>query len=173
MKTSDLYTDDARRINEQLEQDYDIQNKKDYVEALEKFLGKKPTQKQVKLFFEKGDGEGLIKRKKLFSEAGGLDIKKDRKKTHRIVLSDPKTYTKKGARRSDLIGLDTARKFAYLKNRRRMIDTTRTKIVSLKPTFERKYKTGKTITVKRKVLQEIRVYDKTGRRLSLKRKKKL
>lgn len=161
---------DIERINSQLDFS-NISSVSEYQAALRKFMNRNVSIRQTSNMFKNEHTLVRVQQVKLFKQAGGKSLKKDRKKTHKIILADVRKYKKKGARRSDLIGLDTARKFAYLQGKRRMIANNKTKIVTYKPIYTRIVK-GNSQTVKRKVLQEVRVYDKRGKRLSLKKIRK-
>lgn len=173
MKTADQYKRDAERINAQLDFSK-INTLEDYRRAMSEFMRQDVSVKLASAFSKYGDTQNRMRQAKVFREAKGKDLKQDRARTHRVVLTDPQKYKHVGSKRADLIGIDTARKFGYTKLNgkrvRRMIDNNRTRVIQLKPTFKRTYKrTNKTITVRRRLLYEVRVYTKTGRRLSIKK----
>lgn len=48
-----------------------------------------------------------VSSQRIFTKAGGKNLKQDRKQTASVVVTDEKEYIKKGARRTDLKGYDT------------------------------------------------------------------
>ena len=170
MKFED-YEADAERINSQLDFTK-IKSTEDYIEALDDLYPKEPLPKS---FIKELSKTKRTKRKieiqkdkiDLFKEAGGRDLKRDQKKTSRIVLTSIKKYKKVGARHSDLVGLDTRKTFGYLKigslKIRKKIDKSRTRIVKYPKSY---YRLGKKVNIK--VRDRVFIYDKKGKRLSIK-----
>jgi len=173
MRTSTReYEDAAKRINRKL--DFaKINSAEDYQREFRKLTGQSPTQLQLKTFFETNTTKRFLNLGRIFQRAGGRNLAQDQMKTAKTVVRSPQEFIRLGAQRSDLEGLDTARTFGYIKNMRAKIDKSRSRVVFLKPTYKRTFRrTGKTITVKRKKLIELRVYNSKGRRLALARKKR-
>lgn len=160
------------RINRSLDWDK-IHTKRDFFESLEKFLGRTPTNAQAEAFLKTDSTQKRFETGNLFKKAGGKDLERDRLRTHPNVLTRPSRYIVVTAQRSDLIGLDTsAKRFGFTtvegKRVRRLIDISRTRVVEFKPTYQRKVKSG-VIIVRRKVLQQIYIFSKQGKRLRFKK----
>lgn len=168
--------EDIERVNQSLDFDK-INTKEDYDRELAKFMKRKPTQKQLNAFWSGENSQTQLKKFKFFREAGGKDLGLDAQKTHRIILNDVNEYLEKGARRSDLTGFDMPKSYGYFRigerRLKRKIDRDKSVIVRLKPSYSytREFKPGiKTvITVNRKILWRVYVYDKMGKRLGLKK----
>lgn len=105
--------DEIDRINERLfrERGDSIVDRDSYdIEFLRLFEKKELNSKQQTLrnksFRDYADKHDT-RRKRLFKEAGGKSLERDRRTTARTVVTDEKQFIKKGARRVDFKGLDT------------------------------------------------------------------
>lgn len=165
------YEEFAERINAQIDMNK-IENHEDYLEAVTKALKEKPTGKQLKALWKSAGTKINIEQHALIRKAGGKSLEKDKQKNAKSILTDVGEYKKRGSRRTDLKGLDTRRVFAYIKTttgrRKRMIDSSKTRIVKYPKSYSRMIK-GKITVVNIRKRERIFLYDKTGKRLSLKK----
>jgi len=78
------------------------------------FMGEtKPRQDSVlrpAVFRKLREKHEEVDRMRIFSKAGGKNLRMDQRKTHSKVVTDKKEFIKTGAQKSDLKGLDTKRK---------------------------------------------------------------
>ena len=76
-----------------------------------------------------------VDRMRIFSKAGGKNLRLDQRKTHSKVLTDKQEFIKTGASKSDLKGLDTKRKVKRPKSAYTIPAKRRGKIVLSRRTF--------------------------------------
>lgn len=98
------------------------------------------------------------KLKNLFKQAGGKDLKRDTKYAHKTVVATKESYLKKGAKKSDKIGVDITKYSQPQKKVFSMVGTKKGKVVYGRKTFA---------IIKGK--QQIRIIDRKGQYVSLKR----
>ncbi|NIP39037.1 MAG: hypothetical protein GWO07_07090 [Candidatus Dadabacteria bacterium] len=105
------------RINERLfrEKGDRIVDRDSYdIEFTKLFETKKLTRGQQRLreraFKEYSDRHGTTQQR-LFTDAGGKSLEKDRQRTAKVVLDDPVKFEERGAQKVDFKGLDT--KFVF------------------------------------------------------------
>lgn len=165
------YEEDTIRIIEQLDLK-NVNTKQGIFQAIEDKWGHGAfNTKLLKIISKSSYLDRVLGRQKIFTKAGGIDLKADKRKQARVIVTSPTEFIKKGAKHSDLAGLDTRKKFGYTKSGLKLIDPDKTKVVNLKPSYTYA-RLGKFIKVKRKELRRIYVYNKNGKRLGLKKTNK-
>ena len=110
--------DEIERINERLESESRMQIRdrdsydlafSDLLKTPEKELSPKQKKLRDMAFGEYKKSHPDVSKDRLFKEARGKDLKRDRRQTAKGIVTTIKDYKKKGASKVDLKGYDTAR----------------------------------------------------------------
>ena len=105
--------EDIERINETLDQreGFKIQDRDSYDLAFDDYLQDTAFKESVRddAFADYVESHPDVSKERLFTKAKGRDLRRDRLKTAKKVVTTRKAYIKGGARHLDLKGYDTAR----------------------------------------------------------------
>ena len=105
--------EDIERINETLEQreGFKIKDRDSYDLAFDDYLSDTAFKESVRddAFDEYVESHHDVSKERLFTKAKGRDLRRDRLKTAKKVVTTRKAYIKGGARHLDLRGFDTKR----------------------------------------------------------------
>lgn len=150
------YTEDADRISDEIWSDaqgkivdrdtFDI-HFEDFIKFRDNKISQKQRTKLAPVVFEqmqRKHPEVSHKREfQEFSKAGGKNFKRDRERTHKVIVTNTRDYRKKTAQKSDLRGVDTK----PLKPRYVYVGRVRGKVVKARKTFV--IKRGKSVPIYR------------------------
>ena len=114
-RRQESYVEAGERISRAIKKDYRPKNLNDFLAGYSDYMGvptRDMSEKEKKFKELVVDIAGYKKDadEEYYKKAGGKDLKGDRGKTAKVVVTDEKVYRKKGVTKVDLKGFDTKRR---------------------------------------------------------------